>query len=385
MATNFTYHLPTRMKVGPKSLATLESELKVLGRNLLIVTDPVVTRALQLPDRLIGPLQGSGLKFSVFDEIEPNPSIETVSHGADFARHHQMDCLIAVGGGSVLDCAKGIAIVSRYGGNIWDYIGDSKVPGPVPPIVAIPTTSGTGSEVTPFAVFTNKERARKDGLFSPFVFPALSIIDPEILTSMPPNLTADTGLDALAHAVEAYTGRSAHPFVEASSEQAFALIARFLIRAVEYGHDLEARRGMAMASALAGISITHGGVGAAHGFGMSIGGLYGAPHGRTIGILLPAIMKYNLPAHPEKFSLIAELFRRNDADGLFASAQDAAEMVSRILQKTGVPASLKSLGLTKADALPITIDCIGRSDMRNNARGFNREEAVSFLEAVIGD
>ena len=383
MLTNFIYHTPTRIIVGPNSLTNLESVTLSLGKSLLVVTDRIVSAVLQLTDGVISRLLQSGLKVSVFDDVEPNPSVETVSRGADLARDNDVDLIVAVGGGSVLDCAKGIAILSRHGGNIWEYIGDSKVPGPVPPVVAVSTTSGTGSEVTPFAVFTNKDKLRKDGLCSPFIFPAAAIIDPEILTSMPPSLTADSGLDALAHAVEAYTGKSANPFVDAVSEKAIALTAQYLIRAVKFGQDLEARQGMAIASVLAGISITHAGVGAAHGFGMSIGGLYGTSHGRTIGILLPAIMKYNLSAQPKKFSKIAELFRSNDVDKHFEGAKDAAEIIAQLIERTGVPANLRSLGIARADAPRIIQDCMERGDMRNNARYFDREEALSFLQAVI--
>jgi len=379
---SFTYHFPTKMVVGPNKLDELGRIGAELGKKALIVTDLGVEKALGLTEKISALLEEAGVGVEVFNDIEPNPSVKTIEQGAAAAKKQGANLIVGVGGGSVLDAAKGIAIVAKHGRTIWDYIGGDKVPGPVAKIVAIPTTSGTGSESTPFGVYSNKESRRKDGLYSPYIFPAVSILDGALLRGMPPWLTADTGLDALAHAIEAYTGKSANVMSDAAGEKAMALVARYLPMAVTNGGDLEARQGMALASALAGVSITHAGVGAAHGFGMSIGGLFDQGHGRTIGILLPPVMAYNAAALPERFARIAAIFKEANAT-LYGPLDSAAEMVALLLRKLGVPEKLSALGIGPGEVKAILDDCLGRGDFANNPRPFSRAEATAFLEKVI--
>ena len=177
----------------------------------------------------------------------------------------------------------------------------------------MPTTSGTGSETTPFAVFTD-DNNRKEGLYSDFIFPIISILDTNLTTKLPKNITAETGLDALAHAIEGYTGKSSNPFIDFIAEQVFSIIAKHLTNAYEDPENKYSRSSMALASALGGIVITRAGVGAAHGFGMTIGGLYKQPHGRTIATLLPHVMKYNAKSKSDRFLKITKIFHDNIHD-----------------------------------------------------------------------
>jgi len=332
---------------------------------------------------VISSLQDVGLKIRIFDEIEPNPDIETVARGARLAVKDNINLIIGLGGGSAIDAAKGISIVATHGSNIWMYVGTDKVPGPTIPIVAIPTTSGTGSEVTPFAVFTNKTISKKEGVESRYIFPGVALIDPILTKSMPSRLTIDTGIDALAHAIEAYTSRSANPISDSLAIEAISLIARFFIKAVQEGNDIEAREGMALASTMAGMAITHAGVGAAHGFAMAIGSMLGTPHGRTVGILLPSVMEYNAISSSEKFKHIVHLFKVNARENLFKDIQEAGQIVRILLSKVGFSTKLSDIGVKK-DKLPQIVDnSMLYGDMSNNPRSFTKEEALSLLEAVI--
>jgi len=379
---SITFYMPVEIFAGAGGVDRVGRLAAKRGKRVLIVTDGGVSRALGVVDRVGPVLRQAGLDYEVYDGVEANPSVENVSAGARLAVRYRAEVILAVGGGSVLDGAKGIAIVTAYGKTIWDYIGEEKVPGPVAPVIAVPTTSGTGSETTPFGVYSRRDTREKEGLCSRYIFPAAAILDPLMTRSLPPGLTAETGLDALAHAIESYTGKSANPVAEALAEKAIELIGRSLVGAVADGSDLSARQDMAWASALAGMSITHGGVGAAHGFGMSIGALFEKPHGRVIGMLLAPVMGYNQAVVPERYQRIARILRESRPE-FFGGAEDAPGMVARLVEETGVPVKLGSLGLTGKDLPAVVDDCLRRGDFANNARPFAREDALRFLEQCL--
>lgn len=382
MRNSYTFEAPTRIIAGVGELSALEGLIRSFGSTALIVTDAGVSTALDVPS-LADKLTGNGLRVPIFDEIEANPRVDTILRGASHAKASETSVIIALGGGSVIDAAKGIAIVATHGGNIWDFIGDQLVPGPVLPIISVPTTSGTGSEVNPFAVFSRPDDRRKDGLYTPHIFPRAAILDPEVTRTLPKSLTAETGLDALAHAIEGYTSKACDNVSAGLAERAIALVARSLVRAVEDGSCLDARLEMATASALAGLAIVGAGVGAAHGFGMSIGGLYDAPHGRIIGVLMPEIMEYNTPAATKRHEKLAHILRDNDRDGLFEGLGSAATMVGRLRERVGLPSKISALGVTRKQVDEILDDCMDRQDMVNNPAGFTRDQARDFLVSML--
>lgn len=379
----FTYHMPTRIMVGPYIFKKIGAVAKALGTRVLLVTYKDFMTSLEETSSVVSLLGNAGLKIRIFEEIEPNPDIEIVARGARLAVKDNINLIIGLGGGSVIDAAKGISIVATHSSDIWAYVGTDKVPGPTVPIIAIPTTSGTGSEVTPFAVFSNRKIFKKEGVESRYIFPKVALIDPILTKSMPSRLTIDTGIDALAHAIEAYTSCLANPISDALATEAISLIARFFIKAVEEGNDLEAREGMALASAMAGMAITHAGVGAAHGFAMAIGSILGTPHGRTVGILLPSVMEYNAISSSEKFKHIVHLFKVNARENPFKNIQEAGKIVRILLSRVGFSTKLSDIGVEK-DKLPqIVDDSMLYGDMSNNPRSFTKEEALSLLEAII--
>jgi len=377
----FTFHSPTELRIGCGQINSLPELVKSVGIRPLLVLDPIVMAASPPIQGAVASLKNAGLSCQAFEQIEPNPSLATVAAGAEVCRAHRADVVIAIGGGSALDSAKGIAAVATHGGSIGDYLGDDLVPGPIAPIVTVPTTAGTGSETTPFAVFTHTEARRKDGMFSRYFFPRFSILDAEVYRTLPPQLTAETGMDALAHAIEGFTAQAKNVVCDPLALSAVRLIARSLRTAVRDGDCLTAREDMAVASALAGTVITHCGVGAAHGFGMSLGGLYNVPHGRAIATLLPPVMHYNLAASPQPWATLHQTLRDELPEA--GHLENAAAMVSWLAEQAGIPSKLSSIGIKHDQIDEILGDSMHRQDMQNNARPIDRPAAEQLLQSIL--
>ena len=248
----FQFYSPTRLCVGRGQLASLTKLVSTLGQRPLVVIDPGVRSASAPARDACTELSRSELACQLFDDISSNPTIGNIATGAEVMCRHKADVVVAIGGGSALDAAKAIAAVAEHGGSIWDYIGDDLLPGPIAPLVTVPTTAGTGSETTPFAVMSDPNSRSKEGIYSRYFYPQLSLLDPDIYCTLPSQITAETGMDALAHAIEGFTARSRNTFCDPVALEAVRLIARSLTKAVQHGEDLEARQEMALASALAG-------------------------------------------------------------------------------------------------------------------------------------
>lgn len=380
---NFNYYMPVKIFFGEDRLKELGNLTKGLGKKALLVTGRKSMQKLGIADKVTKFLQNSSVEVTLYAKITPNPTVEVVDEGAKIAVKENCDIIIGLGGGSVLDSAKGIAVVASHGGSLWSYIGEGKVTEKTLPIIAIPTTAGTGSEVTPYSVFTNKKNLRKDAISSPYTFPKVAIVDPALMESMPSGLTADTGFDALAHAVEAYLSLNANSFSDAFAMKAISLINDFLVKAIKNGEDMKARGNMALASTLAGMAIAQAGVVAGHGFGMSIGGILDVPHGRTVGILLPYVMSYNLPEFPERLAQLGNCFNLPTSGDSMNDGRKVIETVKKIMKEVNFPTQLRNIGVVRKDIPRIVEDCIDRSDMTNNPKKINSKEAHEFLKSIV--
>ena len=252
-----------------------------------------------------------------YPEVSANPLNTQIDKGAEIARAANCKLVIGLGGGSAIDAAKGMAIVLGHKRPIWDFcIGTDVQPitDKTYPIIAITTTSGTGSECTQWSVITNAKTEEKPGIGCDYTFAKVAIVDPELMATMPPKITASTGFDTLAHAIEAYTAVLETPITDLACEQAIRLVGRFLRRAVKNGQDREARNAMAYANSLAGIAISVGIVTVCHGLAHSIGGLSGSTHGETLATMTPETMRFSMRSHPDKFRKIA-MFLRDECGG----------------------------------------------------------------------
>lgn len=382
---SFPFVLPGRIQFGPGVAQTVGQEAAALGRKAMVVTDPGVSGA-GLVEPIVSDVERAGLECAVFAEVEANPRIATVERAAAFAKEYGAEILIAVGGGSVIDTAKIVCAIVSHGGGVLDYEGYDRVPGPVVPLIALPTTSGTGSEVTFWAVATDVSRNYKLAVSSVLLAPCVALVDPLLTMSLPPAVTAGTGFDALSHAIEAYTARCSNPISDGLALYAIELVAMNLERAVHDGADVEARCGMALASLTAGISFGNADTSAAHAMGEALGGLFDAPHGLACAASLPYMTRFNLPAVTEKTARIGRALGLRTAD---LPLQDAAEAtvdgLRELGKRVGVP-TIRSFGATEKD-IPKLVS-IAMLNVGNADNPVDVDEAVFtdlFREALAQD
>ena len=326
----------------------------------LIVTDPVLVKAGVL-NEVRSPLESAGIDVDVFDASEPEPSLQIVDRCVQRARDCSPDAIIGLGGGSNMDAAKHAAAVVTHGGAVRDYLGEDNVPGPVVPLICIPTTAGTGSEVTAATVLTDTDNKIKVACLSNYLRPRVAVVDPELTVSCPRKVTADSGIDALTHAIEAYTAvtraefkleegehslfQGSNPMGNLFAERAIELIGKHLVDAAEQPTNLKAREGMALAATVAGLAFSNVGVGLVHAMEYPLGGEVHCSHGSGNGVLLPYVMRYNLPGREAHFARVGRLLGA-DARGL--DDKDAAELaidkVIQIRRAIGIPHTISELG-----------------------------------------
>ena len=333
MAEVALFQLGTSVTFGPGALAGIGQAARELGLGkALIITDPGVNAA-GITGRVAQALALADIESVVFDAVEPNPSLETAEKAA--ARYRETGCsgIIAVGGGSPMDAAKGAGVLLANPGDLMAYVGVNKVAQALPPLIAVPTTVGTGSEVTRFAVLTNTAQRRKLVLASALLMPHSALLDPELVYGMPAGLVAATGMDALTHAIESIISVFASPFSDALGLEAIHMITRHLPPAVRSA-DKEARASLLYASCLAGMAFNSARTGLVHGMSHPLSSYYGVPHGMANAILLPYVLAFNAPTCEGGLARIA------GAMGQPAQAQAAIEAVCRLSAEVGIPARL---------------------------------------------
>jgi alcohol dehydrogenase len=341
-----------------------------------------------LVDRLQKILKASGVGSVHYSGVSANPLHTEVDNGAEMARAANCKMVIGLGGGSAIDAAKGIAIVLGHKRPIWDFCMGPDAP-PITektyPILAITTTSGTGSECTQWSVITNPATEEKPGIGSDYTFAKVAIVDPELMATMPPRITAATGFDTLAHAIEAYTALLATPITDMACEQAIRLVGRFLRRAVKNGADREARNGMAYANSLAGIAISVGIVTVCHGLAHSVGGLSGSTHGETLATMTPHTMRFSMKAYPDKFRRIAMFLRDECGAPESYSLEDSIKEVEALIEDVGLGAPLSRQGLKEKDierAADGVIRYMGGS-ITNDPAAPKREDLIAIIRKVF--
>ncbi len=387
MADNlWNFHIRTSVYFGRGSVSSLgELARESGGTSFLLVADPALeAHGVLVP--VIKSLNESGLVGEVFQRVDPEPYLDNADEAASLGRGLNADIVIGMGGGSAMDTAKAAAILITNEGIAEQFVGLNRVELPGTPTIMIPTTAGTGSEVTFTAVFTNRETGIKGGINSPYLFPDRAILDPELTVSLPPDITAFTGMDALTHAIESVTGRSSTVFTEALALRAVGLIAGNLRRAVFHGYDIEAREKMLLGSVLGGMALADAGVGAAHALAYPLGGSYRIPHGLANAVLLPHVMEFNLPAAQAHFAMIAQNMGETvEGTPLWRAADAAIEAVQTLGWDIGVPSSLSALGIPRAD-IPMLAEASLKvtRPVENNPRTLGLEDAQKIYERAFG-
>ena len=336
---NFVFRYPTKILFGPGAAKEVGMEVEELkGTKALIVTDRNLVKT-DLVNRVHNTL---GAKcVGIFSDVTPDTGVHIVNAGAKYGRTLGADILVSVGGGSAIDTAKGMAICLTKGGRLEDHAGLNVLGGPITPHVAIPTTAGTGSEVTYAAVIKDHEQKRKLLFADNYLIPNVAILDPNMTIGMPKSLTATTGMDALSHCIEAIHSLQSEPIADALAFHGIRMIRKFLPKALENGTDIMARGQMLIAASMAGAAFSNAQVGVVHALAHCIGARFGVPHGIANSILLPHCILYNLDACPDRYSQIAEAMGK--------------EVIGMELLKAGEQAAIALWEFTKAIGMPQTL------------------------------
>jgi alcohol dehydrogenase class IV len=400
MRTTWTFHSASQILFGRDAVHQLGDVANRLGaKRVLVVTDLILQKAGVL-ERVLEPLRKSNLAVEAFTGGEPEPSMRAAEACLVQAKAFRPDVLVGLGGGSNMDLAKLSATLLSHPGTPRTFVGDDKIPGPIMPLICVPTTAGTGSEVSAAAVVTDTENKIKVGILSNHLRPRVALVDPLLTVSCPPKVTADSGIDALTHAIEAYTAvdnavfplpsdersvyQGRHPMGDMCAEKAIALIGQFLPRAVRDGSDLEAREGMALAATLAGLAFSNVGVAVVHALEYPVGGAVHCSHGAGNGLLLPYVMRFNLPARVKEFATIARLLGE-DTKGLSdqAAAGKAIHAVERLRDAIGIPQRLREIGVKEEQLRPFAEKASGiQRILRVNPRPVSVDDLLGILKSA---
>lgn len=383
----FTITQPTQIHFGAGSIHSLPEIIAQSGGiKPLVVLDPGLIDA-GVDKTIRRPLDDAGIDYCVYDRIDPEPGLRLADAGTELARENDCDCVVGIGGGSAMDVAKAISILLTNGGCAVDYLGLGKIAKPGVPKIMIPTSAGTGAEVTFTAVFINEETGSKGGMNGDPLYPDVALLDPELTLSLPPQVTATTGIDALTHALEAFTSVQAHPVSEMYSIKAMELIAGNIRHAYADGRNIEARGNMLLGSLLGGKALATAGVGLVHAMAYPLGGMFGIAHGLANAVLLPYVTEYNLIGNLHKHALLAEILGQDVSD---LSLRDAAEITVEELhllnQDLGIPKSLLELNVS-ADKLEemAEIALTVARPVENNPRQPSIEDIIEiYQEAMAG-
>ena len=347
------FFMPSSNILGHGALAEGLTQIAALGfKKALLVTDVPLVK-LGMAKQVADQLAAKGIESTIFDGVKPNPTVGNVNAGLEVLKTSQADFVISLGGGSVHDCAKGIALVASNGGKIEDYEGLNQSKKPQMTLIAINTTAGTASEMTRFTIITDESRHVKMAIVDSNVTPFLSINDSELMEGMPADLTAATGMDALTHAVEAYVSTAANPLTDACAIKAMQLISQNLRQAVSDGKDLTARENMAYAQFLAGMAFNNASLGFVHAMAHQLGGFYDLPHGVCNAVLLPHVQTFNAHVCAARLTDVAHALGA-DIRGLSPEegAQAAIAAIRTLAKDVEIPAGLRDLG-AKVDDIPM--------------------------------
>jgi alcohol dehydrogenase class IV len=380
------FYLPTRILFGIEIVRDFAGELQDLKANRpFVVTDKTI-RSLGLVDYVLEGLKSNGVEVAgIFDEVPQDSSVRIVSKVADLFKESNADSFLAIGGGSVIDTAKGANIIAKMGGDlVRDFSGTNILTEPLFPLIVIPTTSGTGSEVTNAAVIYDEDSNTKLEFVDRFITPSMAVLDPNMTKSMPPKVTAFTGLDALTHAIEAFVDVDATPFSDMFAKEAISIITSHLINVLKDGTNLEERGWMSIGATLAGVAFSHSECGIVHGIAHSLGAVHRVPHGIANAIILPYGMEYNLPVKEEKFAELAKVLGVYDKDKTdLENGKLAIDAIRKfeesVASLSNLPLRLRDVGVT-----PDTFELIAEKTIVDGTAAYNpREETIEGIIEIL--
>lgn len=379
----FSFSVPQEIIVGKGSLARLpEAAEKLGGKHGFIISGPHLNK-MGIVASCSESLENAGIKVDAYTETEGNPSVETVEKAAAAFCKSGADFIIALGGGSPMDVAKAVGVVARYGGSITEYEGGDRVPGDIIPLIAIPTTAGTGSEVTAFSVITDHSRNYKLTVFSYKLIPAYAILDPELLTTAPVSVAAACGIDAMVHALEAYISKDASPFSDAMAEKALELIGKNIRRYVADRTDIEAAEAMITGSLFAGIAFSWARLGNVHAMSHPVSAYFDVPHGVANAILLPTIVEYNALADRGKYLKLFNYISLTPASEAEFEPFMLVDLLTELNEQLGIPGSLGEVGVTADKFDAMADDAMKSGNIAVNPRSTIKKDVLFLYEKAL--
>ena len=379
------FRMPKVIWAAPGSVEKVGSEAVRLGASQVLIVATAALVETGIVARVEPLFAAAGLGTTVYPDVPPEPDAESLDPVLALVRSGGFDLVVGLGGGSAIDAAKAAALIGPNGGNAGDYFGTERVPQPGLPVIAIPTTSGTGAEATPNAIFTDTRDQVKKGIVSAYMFPEVAIIDSELTLTLPAAITAATGMDALTHAIESFTSTRATPLTDMWAAEAIRLIGRSIRTAVFQGSNLTARAGMALGSHYAGISIANAGTGAVHPMAYPLGGQFHVPHGIANATLLPHVLRWNVQGDPAKFARVAALLGEKTAGlGDMEAADLAVGCVARLSRDLGIPSGVSAFGV-KDLHLPAMAAAAHatRRLMDNNPRDLTQNQVEQIYQEAL--
>jgi alcohol dehydrogenase class IV len=382
---SFSYFQPTEIRFGAGRLSEVGEVVAQYGKRCLLVT--VSTESVpvfaQLFDRVKGYLAESSVEVEHFDGVVPNPTTDCITAGTEMAKAFEADVVLGVGGGSSMDTAKAIAVEATHPGTAWDYrwCSETQPTEKTLPIIAVTTTSGTGSEVTQVAVLTNPAEKVKSAIYNSIIYAKVGIVDPELTVTVPQHVTASTGFDVFCHAFEAYLHINASPYTDLLALEAIRLVAKYLPTAVEEGNNIEAREAIAWANTLAGLCIANAGVTLPHGIGMTIGGYCPhVMHGEALAVTYPEFTRYTYPYAIKQFATMGRIVSPElESEPGEVAAEKSCEVLDEFMKKIGMWLSFDGLKVSEEELVLIADHSQVLPDYENNPRVATRDEIYEIL------
>ena len=375
---SFSFTIPQNIVVGAGSLKRLPELAKNLKKSKAYIISGPHLEKIGMVDKCREALKAAGIESDAFTQTEGNPSTDTVAKAAEGFKSSKADFIVAFGGGSPLDVAKAVAVIASYGGNITDYEGGGKVPGPVVPMIAIPTTAGTGSEVTAFSVITDHSRNYKLTVVSNYLLPAYAILDPELITTVPKSTAAACGIDAMVHALEAFISKAASPFSDLFAKEALRLIGTSIRDYVLDRSNLAACEAMLNGSLFAGIAFSHARLGDVHAMSHPVSAYFDVAHGVANAVLLPTIVDYNMTYASEKYKYIYDCICEKPLDDDSFTPEMLAAEIRVLNDELGIPSSLSEVGVDSSLFDKMADDAMKSGNILVNPRPTTKKDILAL-------
>lgn len=380
---DYSFKIPQNIEFGMGSLKKLPDILQQMGADHVLLISDHGLETIGTVSMVRGQIEAGGIRCTTFLDVLPNPTVDTVNEAAAQYRACGASAIVALGGGSPIDVAKAAGVLANYGGKITDYEGNHKVPGPIVPMLAIPTTAGTGSEVTASAVITDESRNYKMTVFSYELLPKYAVLDPELIMTAPASIAASCGVDALIHAMEAYVSVHATPFSDAMAEKAMELIGTNIRRFVANRKDEEAACAMMAGSNFAGIAFAWARLGNVHAMSHPVSAYFHVPHGVANSILLPVVVEYNALADHGRYETIYRYIREGNEEITGFRPEMLTEEIRKLNRSLGIPATLSEVGVT-ADLIPaMARDAAVHPNVQANPRQSTEKDIIALYEKAL--